>query len=552
MMKQVKLLTQLFLFALLLIGNSCAEKERVTVNYEIIPLPQNITIVDEEPFVISRSTYIGYPEGNDKIKASAEFLSSYINETVGIKLAVKVAAEGDNIILLKGELEDENPEAYKITVSEKGILMEGASERGLFYAVQTIRKSLSPLYKNMEIAFPAGVIYDFPRFGYRAALFDVGRYFYSTDFIKRFIDILALHNINYFHWHLTEDQGWRIEIKKYPLLTEIGSMRKETLVGHLRDDVPHQFDGTPHGGFYTQDEIRDIVKYAQERYITVIPEVDLPGHMLAALAAYPNLGCTGGPYEVATKWGVFEDVLCMGKESTYQFLEDVFSEVVDLFPSEYIHIGGDECPKVRWEECPDCQKMIAELGLKSDGNRTAEQKLQSYAMARVEKFLKEKGRRVIAWEEILDGGIAEDPIVMSWLKEESGAEAAKKGYDVIMTPHKEVYIDYYQSEDKENEPLAIGGFVPLERVYNFEPVPAELNDEQKKHIIGTQVNLWTEYVSDPKHAEYMLLPRLAAISEVQWSDASKKDYDPFVLRLKNMYDFYDLYNYNAARHIFND
>lgn len=552
MMKQVKLLTQLFLFALLLTGTSCAEKERVTVNYEIIPLPQNITIVDEEPFVISRSTYIGYPEGNDKIKASAEFLSSYINETVGIKLAVKVAAEGDNIILLKGELEDENPEAYKITVSEKGILMEGASERGLFYAVQTIRKSLSPLYKNKEIAFPAGVIYDFPRFGYRAALFDVGRYFYSTDFIKRFIDILALHNINYFHWHLTEDQGWRIEIKKYPLLTEIGSMRKETLVGHLRDDVPHQFDDTPHGGFYTQDEIRDIVKYAQERYITVIPEVDLPGHMLAALAAYPNLGCTGGSYEVATKWGVFEDVLCMGKESTYQFLEDVFTEVTDLFPSEYIHIGGDECPKVRWEECPDCQNMIAELGLKSDGNRTAEQKLQSYAMARVEKFLKEKGRRVIAWEEILDGGIAEDPIVMSWLKEESGAEAAKKGYDVIMTPHKEVYIDYYQSEDKENEPLAIGGFVPLERVYNFEPVPAELDDEQKKHIIGTQVNLWTEYVSDPKHAEYMLLPRLAAISEVQWSDASKKDYDPFVLRLKNLYDFYDLYNYNAARHIFND
>lgn len=552
MMKQVKLLTQLFLFALLLTGNSCAEKERVTVNYEIIPLPQNITIVDEEPFVISRSTYIGYPEGNDKIKASAEFLSSYINETVGIKLAVKVAAEGDNIILLKGELEDENPEAYKITVSDKGILMEGASESGLFYAVQTIRKSVSPLYKNKEIAFPAGVVYDFPRFGYRAALFDVGRYFYSTDFIKRFIDILALHNINYFHWHLTEDQGWRIEIKKYPLLTEIGSMRKETLVGHLRDDVPHQFDGTPHGGFYTQDEIRDIVKYAQERYITVIPEVDLPGHMLAALAAYPNLGCTGGSYEVATKWGVFEDVLCMGKESTYQFLEDVFSEVVDLFPSEYIHIGGDECPKVRWEECPDCQHMIAELGLKSDGNRTAEQKLQSYAMARVEKFLKEKGRRVIAWEEILDGGIAEDPIVMSWLKEESGAEAAKKGYDVIMTPHKEVYIDYYQWEDKENEPLAIGGFIPLERVYNFEPVPAELDDEQKKHIIGTQVNLWTEYVSDPKHAEYMLLPRLAAISEVQWSDASKKDYDPFVLRLKNLYDFYDLYNYNAARHIFND
>ncbi|WP_286845563.1 MULTISPECIES: beta-N-acetylhexosaminidase [unclassified Proteiniphilum] len=552
MMKQVKLLTQLFLFTLLLTGNSCAEKERVTVNYEIIPLPQNITIVDEEPFVISRSTYIGYPEGNDKIKASAEFLSSYINETVGIKLAVKVAAEGDNIILLKGELEDENPEAYKITVSDKGILMEGASESGLFYAVQTIRKSVSPLYKNKEIAFPAGVVYDFPRFGYRAALFDVGRYFYSTDFIKRFIDILALHNINYFHWHLTEDQGWRIEIKKYPLLTEIGSMRKETLVGHLRDDVPHQFDGTPHGGFYTQDEIRDIVKYAQERYITVIPEVDLPGHMLAALAAYPNLGCTGGSYEVATKWGVFEDVLCMGKESTYQFLEDVFSEVVDLFPSEYIHIGGDECPKVRWEECNDCQNMIAELGLKSDGNRTAEQKLQSYAMARVEKFLKEKGRRVIAWEEILDGGIAEDPIVMSWLKEESGAEAAKKGYDVIMTPHKEVYIDYYQWEDKENEPLAIGGFVPLERVYNFEPVPAELDDEQKKHIIGTQVNLWTEYVSDPKHAEYMLLPRLAAISEVQWSDASKKDYDPFVLRLKSLYDFYDLYNYNAARHIFND
>ncbi|MBB4037044.1 hexosaminidase [Dysgonomonas hofstadii] len=545
-MRNIRLLS---LFAILLALVSCEKKEVVTTNYNVIPLPQEISLSENKPFALKQSTAIAYPKGNDKLKVNAEFLSGYIFETVGIKLAVKESDGGNNTIALKTGLNHGNEEAYRIDVSEKEIVIEGVSENGVFYGIQTLRKSLSPDYKGKEVHLPSGIISDYPRFGYRAALFDVGRYFFSTDFIKRYIDILALHNINYFHWHLTEDQGWRIEIKKYPKLTEIGSMRKETLVGHLKTK-PHQFDGTPHGGFYTQEEIKDIVKYAQDRYITIIPEIDLPGHMLAALTAYPELGCTGGPYEVATKWGVFEDVLCMGKENTYQFLKDVFTEVLDLFPSEYIHIGGDECPKTRWQKCPHCQAMIKKLGLKGDGKRTAEQKLQSYSMAEVEKFLNSKGRRIIAWEEILDGGIADNPVVMSWLKEESGAEAAKQGYDVIMAPHKEVYIDYYQSEDKENEPLSIGGYIPLERVYRFEPVPAELTDEQKKHIIGTQVNLWTEYISKPDHAEYMLLPRLAAISEVQWSDPQKKDYGSFKNRLTGLFKFYDLYKYNAARHVF--
>jgi len=545
-MRNTRLLS---LFAVLLALVSCEKKEVVTADYNVIPLPQEITLNENKPFVLKKSTVIAYPKGDDKLKANAEFLSGYIFETIGIRPAVKESEGGKNTITLKTGLNHDNREAYRIDASEKGITIEGVSANGVFYGVQTLRKSLSPGFKDKEVHFPAATVADYPRFGYRAALFDVGRYFFPADFIKRYIDILALHNVNYFHWHLTDDQGWRIEIKKYPRLTEVGSMRKETLVGHLKSP-PHKFDNTPHEGFYTQDEIRDIVKYAQDRYITIIPEIDLPGHMLSALTAYPELGCTGGPYEVATKWGVFEDVLCMGKENTYQFLKDVFTEVTDLFPSEYIHIGGDECPKTRWQKCPHCQAMIKKMGLKGDGKRTAEQKLQSYSMLEMEKFLKEKRRRIIAWEEILDGGIADNPIVMSWLKEESGAEAAKQGYDVIMAPHKEVYIDYYQSEDKENEPLSIGGYIPLERVYRFEPVPAELTDEQKKHIIGTQVNLWTEYIYKPDHAEYMLLPRLAAISEVQWSDPQKKDYESFKNRLTNLFGFYDLYKYNAARHVF--
>lgn len=539
------------LFATLLTFVSCAKREMVFVDYNVIPLPQEININENDPFILKKSTSIEYPKGNDKLKTNAVFLSEYILETVGIKLSVKEASGGNNAILLEAGLTHDNEEGYQIDISESGIVIKGVSENGVFYGIQTLRKSLLPSLRNKEILFPAGTVCDYPRFGYRAALLDVGRHFFSVDFVKQYIDMLALHNVNYFHWHLTEDQGWRVEIKKYPKLTEIGSMREETLIGHL-DVEPHQYDNTPHGGFYTQEEIKEIVKYAQERYITIIPEIDLPGHMLAALTAYPELGCTGGPYEVATKWGVFEDVLCMGRESTYQFLGDVFTEITELFPSEYIHIGGDECPKTRWESCPHCQKKIKELGLKDDEQHTAEQKLQSYSMLRVEQFLKEKGRRIIAWEEILDGGIADNPIVMSWLKKESGAEAARMGYDVIMAPHTEVYVDYAQSLDTENEPLSIGGYIPVEKVYNFEPISEELTDDQKKHIIGTQVNLWTEYISKPDHVEYMLLPRLAAISEVQWSDPKSKDFESFRFRLGNLFQYYDLYDYNAARHVFDE
>lgn len=532
----------------LIIFGSC-KKEVVTADYNVIPLPQDISLSEGNPFILKSSTNIVYTSGDEKLKASAEFLSEYIEFSTGLKLKITDKAKDKNCIVLTTSLSHENKEAYELTVTANQINVNGASANGVFYGIQTLRKSLQPDWNDKEVSFAAVKIIDYPRFGYRGALLDVGRYFFSAEFVKRYIDILALHNINRLHWHLTEDQGWRVEINKRPKLVEVGSMRKETLVGHLRLDTPHKFDNTPHGGFYTQDEIRDIVKYAADRYITVIPEIDLPGHMLAALAAYPELGCTGGPYEVATKWGVFEDVLCAGKEDTFLFLEDVFSEIIELFPSEYIHVGGDECPKTRWKVCPHCQAKIKELNLKADKKHTAEDMLQSYFVGRVEKFLNSKGRKIIGWDEILQGGIAPNATVMSWRGMEGGIEAARQSHDVIMTPYKEVYIDYYQSEDKENEPLSIGGYIPVERVYKFEPVPQELNDKEKKHIIGTQVNLWTEYISKPDHIEYMLLPRLAAISEVQWGQADKKDYDLFLTRLQHLFKFYDKYGYNAARHV---
>ena len=308
---------------------------------------------------------------------------------------------------------------------------------------------------------------------------DVGRHFFPKEFIKKYIDLLALHNMNTFHWHLTEDQGWRIEIKKYPKLTEIGSQRSRTVIGRNTQE----YDNTPYGGFYTQEEAKEIVKYAQERYITIIPEVDLPGHMLAALAAYPEMGCTGGPYEVCPRWGVFEDVLCIGNDKTMQFLEDVMSEIIEIFPSEYVHIGGDEAPRTRWEKCPKCQARIKAEGLKADKKHTAEDRLQSYCMTRIEKFLNSKGRRIIGWDEILEGDVAPNATVMSWRGASGGIEAAQMGHDVIMTPNTYCYFDYYQTADTKDEPLGIGGYVPIEKVYSLDPT-FDLNEEQKKHIIG--------------------------------------------------------------------
>lgn len=528
---------------------ACSTAKKVSADYEnVIPLPQEITVVHEPPFIIKKNTRILYPEGDALLKKNAEFLAGYIKESTGKQLSVEVAEEGNdgNAILLETDTAVGHPEGYELTVAQGKVRVKGRTPNGIFYGLQTLRKSIPAIATGADVILPAISIKDAPRFGYRGMMLDVGRHFFSVEFVKRYIDLLALHNMNYFHWHLTEDQGWRIEIKKYPKLTEIGSIRKYTMVEKNFD----QYDNTPYGGYYTQEQIRDIVNYAKERFITIIPEVDLPGHMVAALASYPSLGCTGGPYEVQGVWGVHPDVLCAGKEETYEFVTDVLSEVIELFPSRYIHIGGDECPKDRWKKCPLCQVRIRKLGLKTDKEHTAEERLQSYFMTRVEKFLNENNRQIIGWDEILEGGAAPNATVMSWRGTDGGVQAAKLRHNVVMTPNTYLYFDYYQSEDTQTEPLAIGSYVPLERVYDFEPVPDTLDNDSKKYILGAQANLWTEYISDFKQVEYMLLPRLDALSEVQWTQPENKNWVNFLDRLQHNIQVYDLKGYNYGKHIF--
>ncbi len=541
-MNKINLLTLMF-FATGFFFSCLAQKTSKQANYEVIPLPSEIKATQGKSFVFSSSTKIVFPKGNDKMKKNAEFLSEYLQTSTGIKPIVATNAAKNAIILSLG-LENKNPEAYQITVSDKAITIKGASEAGVFYGIQTLRKS-TPIGENMTVVYLAVTINDQPRFAYRGMMLDVARHFEPVEFVKTYIDILALHNINRFHWHLTDDQGWRIEIKKYPKLTQIGSVRKQTVIGKNTG----KYDGIEHSGFYTQEQIKEVVKYAADRHITIIPEIDLPGHMLAALAAYPELGCTDGPYEVASTWGVFPDVLCPGKEATFEFLENVLTEVMELFPSKYIHIGGDECPKDRWEKCPDCQRRIKELGLKN-GKHKKEFYLQSYVTARIEKFLNNHGRSIIGWDEILEGELAPNATVMSWRGMEGGLEAAKMNHDVIMSPNSYCYFDYYQTQDTQNEPFAIGGYVPVEKVYSFEPVPAELTPEQQKHILGAQANLWTEYIATPEHVEYMVLPRMAALSEVQWMQPEKKNFDSFLKRLPQLLALYDKLGYNYATHVF--
>ncbi len=525
---------------------SCSgKKEMREANYQVVPLPAEIITENGMPFTLSKATKIVFPQENEKMQRNAQFLAAYLEIATGIKPEITTTAPQKNAVILALDAANGNPEAYRIEVNENTITITGSSEAGVFYGIQTLRKA-TPVGENISVMYPQVIINDQPRFGYRGMMLDVARHFEPADFVKKYIDMLALHNINRFHWHLTDDQGWRIEIKKFPKLTEIGAFRKETVIGKNTG----KYDGKPHGGFYTQDEIRDIVKYAEERYITIIPEIDLPGHMLSALAAYPELGCTGGPYEVAKEWGVFEDVLCPGKEATFEFLEGVLSEVMELFPSKYIHIGGDECPKVRWQKCPDCQRRIKELGLKGDNKHTAEHYLQSYVTARIEKFLNNHGRNIIGWDEILEGELAPNATVMSWRGMEGGILAAQMNHDVIMTPTSYCYFDYYQTQDIENEPLSIGGYVPIEKVYSFEPVPEVLTPEQKKHILGPQANLWTEYIKTPEHVEYMVMPRIAALCEVQWMQPEKKNYEEFLKRLPRLLALYDKLGYHYATHVF--
>ena len=541
MKKNLMGLAGLFAAGCMLFSCSSEVKE---ANYQIIPIPQEIVMGQDGAFTLANGTKVLYPEGNEKMQKNAQFLADYVKELTGNTLSVEAGTEGKGIILQVTPNEAQ-PEGYQLTVSADKVVINGGSEAGVFYGIQTLRKSI-PAGQGINVSLPAVEINDAPRFSYRGAMLDVSRHFFTVDEVKSFIDMLALHNINRFHWHLSDDQGWRIEIKCRPLLTEKSSKRKETVIGRNSG----KYDGIPHEGFYTQEQIKEIIAYAADQHIIIIPEIDMPGHMQGALHAYPELGCTGGPYEVWTQWGVSDDVLCAGNDEVLKFIEDVLGEVVELFPSEYIHVGGDECPKTRWKECPKCQARIKELGIKGDSKHTAEEYLQSFIINHAEKFLNSKGRQMIGWDETLEGGLAPNATVMSWRGEGGGIEAAKQKHNVIMSPNTYLYFDYYQTKDIDNEPLAIGGYLPLENVYNYEPMPKSLTPEEQKYIIGVQANLWVEYIATLAHVQYMELPRMAALSEIQWSAADKKDYENFLSRLPQLTSLYDVKNYNYATHAF--
>lgn len=518
-----------------------------TADFNIIPRPQQMNVSNDAPFTLNAKTVISLGTNSQDMKRNANMLASYIEQATGIRPAIGKGKNGAAIVLTIDKT-IANAEGYKLDADAKQIRIAGASAAGVFYGIQTLRKSL-PLVngKASKVSIPAVHITDAPRFAYRGTHLDVSRHFVTADSVRQFIDMLALHNINRFHWHLTDDQGWRIEIKKYPLLTQIGSKRAQTVIGHNSG----KYDGKPYSGFYTQKQIRDIVKYAADRYITIVPEIDLPGHMQAALAAYPDMGCTGGPYEVWQKWGVSDNVLCAGNDKTLTFIDNVLKEITQLFPSKYIHVGGDECPKTQWQKCPKCQARIKALNLEAKDGHSAEERLQSYIITHASNYLKSLGRNTIGWDEILEGGLAEGATVMSWRGESGGIAAAKQHHDVVMTPNSYLYFDYYQSLDKANEPLAIGGYLPLETVYSYEPMPKELTADEARHIIGVQANIWTEYMPTFKQMQYMALPRLAALSEVQWSQPALKDYTSFTNRLTEFTHLYDRLGYNYAKHLYN-
>ncbi len=529
------------LVALTMASGAAAQR---TADYHVVPLPSSIQ-PDEAtaPFALTSDVVIVTDTADKAMATNARLLTEYLRDLTGLQLDVRPEATSAPAIRLNSGAVLSGPEAYRLSVGPQAVSIDGATPAGVFYGIQTLRKSI-PAGGTDAVSLPAVTVTDSPRFAYRGAHLDVARHFFTADSVKRFIDMMALHNINHFHWHITDDQGWRVEIKSRPQLTVRGSVRPQTVVGPNTGT----YDGIPHGGFYTQDQVRDIISYAADRHITVIPEIDMPGHMQAALAAYSELGCTGGPYEVWQRWGISDDVLCAGNDSVYAFIDDVLTEITELFPSKYVHIGGDECPKTRWKECPKCQQRIAELGLKDDEHFTAEQKLQSHVMAHATQFLASKGRRTIGWDEILEGNVAPGSIIMSWRGVKGGRQAALAGHDAIMTPCTHLYFDFYQFKDHEGEPLAASWSHPVELVdvYGYEPVPDDLTPEQARHIIGVQANLWAEYIPTFSHAEYMELPRMGALAEVQWC-AGPKDFDGFKARLRRLAKHYGLAGYNYCR-----
>lgn len=542
------------IIALALLFVSCsmkAKESETTIN--VIPYPQSVEVgkgtfkgaganFNCDQAVDAKSQVI-IKELADKITYVSGRICSYATP-VGL---AKDCAKVKGFIFLK----DANlaEEEYSIDITKANCIVRASSYNGFLYAIQTLKQLTSVnIFGNEpnpaeKFLFPCVKIQDKPRFGYRGMHLDCSRHFFSVEEVKKYLDIMALYKLNRFHWHLTDDQGWRVEIKKYPRLTEIGAFRNGTVI---KKDWGSN-DGVRYGGYYTQEQMKDIVAYAGKLGIVVIPEIDLPGHMMGALAGYPELGCTGGPYEVWTRWGISEQVLCPGKEAMFSFLEDVFTELMDIFPSEYIHIGGDECPKTEWEKCPACQARIKALGIKADERHTAEQFLQSYVTARVQKFLNDHGRKIIGWDEVLEGELAKGATVMSWRGTDGGIKASAMGFDVIMTPNTYCYFDYYQSEDQDKEPFGIGGFLPWDKVYSYEPLEG-LNDSQQKHILGVQANLWTEYVATPEHLEYMLLPRMNALSEVQWCVPENKDIERFKAAMEaESFKIFDILGYNYRK-----
>ena len=514
--------------------STCAMAE---VNFQVIPLPQSVVLdASGKTTLMIKGQAVSYPADNARMKRNAEFAEEFLGLKPQAELATKGRKKAKDItpVRLTLGLASDNPDAYQITVDKKGVLIQGASESGVFYGIQTLRKSIAQ-EQGDTITLPWAIIKDEPRFQYRGTMLDCARHFFPAEYIKTFIDILALHGVNKMHWHLTDDQGWRFEVKSLPDLAKKGSYRPHTILGSnvgLHDPDNVLYDDTPEEGFYTQEQLREIVAYAAERYITIIPEIDLPGHMVAALSVYPELGCTGGPYFVRPYWGIDPDVLCAGNPKTLEFIKTVLGEICDVFPSKYIHIGGDESPRKRWEACPKCQAKMKELGLQKEAQ------LQTYINKEVEKFLATKGRELIGWDETLEGGLSENATVMSWRGFKGGIEAARLHHRVIMTPTSHCYIDYYQLKDHRAQPHAIGGYLPLSKVYSLEPVPEELTPEEAKYILGAQCNLWTEYVLSPDHVEYMLLPRLAAMCEVQWRPAGEKSFEEFTGRLSDMEKMY--------------
>ena len=528
--------------------------------YDVVPLPQSIQMQKGEPFVLNADVQLLAGEG---LQREAEFLRQYLKEVTGIDLTIaQKRIKKVRYIDLTVSPKVTEPEGYVMTVSANGITIAGGSAAGVFYGIQTLRKSLVSIDKASATSsifhLPSSIITDAPRFSWRGMHLDCSRHFWSVDFVKKFIDLLALHNMNVFHWHLTDDQGWRIEIKKWPKLTEVGSQRSGTIIG-TNSDLD---DGIPYGGYYTQAELREVVAYAAARHITIVPEIDMPGHMLAALAAYPELGCTGGPYQVGHYWGVYKDVLCVGNPRVYEFVEDVLTEVMDIFPSEVIHIGGDETPAEKWVHCEKCSKLELDLLLQKpmagQGQVSPEEyqelmraELQSYFTNKVFDILASKGRRALGWDEILDGA-PQDAMIMSWRGSAPGAKAAEAGHDVVMAPTTHCYFDYQQVEDTEFEPSRCGGFIPIERVYSLDPAPDSLSVEARSHILGTQANLWAEYMTNEQMVEYQALPRMSALAEVQWTQPGRKDYKAFLQRLTRFTSLFECYHYTYAKHLWPD